>query len=181
MNHKFHYLVRGIVGYMAGYLEERVVSPTEISYLPELKEGPTPDIFTEDEYFYLTRRPVEHRQQEHTLVCLGGPETLLEDSAKYQHDEPYPEFAIERFNDFMAKTYKLKKRDRLDYQFLWHGLMGFTPNGVRLVGPEPYNPVLLYNLGCNGVGLLPSIFGGRKIARFIADEKLPPSVFDPKR
>jgi glycine/D-amino acid oxidase-like deaminating enzyme len=57
--------------------------------------------------------------------------------------------------------------------------MGFTPNGIRLVGPEPLNPVLLYNLGCNGVGLMPSIFGGRKIARFLAGEVLPPSMFDP--
>jgi glycine/D-amino acid oxidase-like deaminating enzyme len=59
--------------------------------------------------------------------------------------------------------------------------MGFTPNGVRLIGPEPYNPILYYNLGCNGVGLLPSIYGARKIARFIVGEKLKPSIFDPKR
>ncbi|HMQ01777.1 MAG TPA: FAD-binding oxidoreductase [Candidatus Doudnabacteria bacterium] len=180
LNHKFHYLVRGIVGYMAGYLEERVVAPIEISYLPELQQT-AKDIFTEEEYFYLTRRPVEHLKQEHTLVCLGGPETLLEDTAHYQHGDVYPKFALKKFNEFLEKTYQLKKRDHLDYQFLWHGLMGFTPNGVRLVGPEPYNPILYYNLGCNGVGLLPSIFGGRKIARFIAGEELPPSIFDPKR
>ncbi len=60
--------------------------------------------------------------------------------------------------------------------------MGYTKNGVRLIGPEPQNPVLLYNLGCNGVGILPSVHGGRQIARFLAREPVPRSIFDiPKR
>ena len=58
--------------------------------------------------------------------------------------------------------------------------MGYTPNGVRLVGVEPKNRVLLYNLGCNGVGILPSIFGGDRISHILAGEKLSPSIFDPK-
>jgi glycine/D-amino acid oxidase-like deaminating enzyme len=181
LDHKFHYLVRGIVGYMAGYLERSVVPPTEVSYLPAKKAYPRPDVYEDEAYFYLTRRPVKHHNEEHTLVCLGGPEELLEDSTSYKHDRKYPDFAIKQFNDFIEQTYQLKRRDKLEYQFLWHGLMGFTPNGVRLIGPEPYNPILYYNLGCNGVGLLPSIYGARKIARFIVGEKLKPSIFDPKR
>ena len=181
LDHKFHYLVRGIVGYMAGYLEQSVVAPAEISYLPAGKSHPRPDVFEDEAYFYLTRRPVEHHNEEHTLVCLGGPEELLEDSTSYKHELQYPDFALDQFNDFIESTYQLKKRDKLEYQFLWHGLMGFTPNGVRLIGPEPYNQILHYNLGCNGVGLLPSIYGARKIARFMAGEKLKPSIFDPKR
>ncbi len=57
--------------------------------------------------------------------------------------------------------------------------MGFTPNGIRLVGPEPLNPILYYNLGCNGVGLLPSIYGGLKIAQHISGQKVAASMFDP--
>ena len=37
----------------------------------------------------------------------------------------------------------------------------------------------MYNLGCNGVGFLQAIFGGHRIARLIAGEQLPPSIFDP--
>ena len=51
-------------------------------------------------------------------------------------------------------------------------------NGVRMVGPEPKNPVLLYNLGCNGIGILPSIYGASKIARHIKGENVEPSIFD---
>ena len=51
---------------------------------------------------------------------------------------------------------------------------------MRQVGAEPRNPVLLYNLGCNGVGLLPSIHGGQRVARIVAGERLAPSLFDPR-
>lgn len=53
-----------------------------------------------------------------------------------------------------------------------------TVNGV--IGEEPCNTRLLYNVGCNGIGLLPSIFGGSRIAKLVAGEELPPSIFDPR-
>ena len=39
--------------------------------------------------------------------------------------------------------------------------------------------MLLYNLGCNGVGFMPSIFGGHRIARMLAGDVMAPSIFDP--
>ena len=56
--------------------------------------------------------------------------------------------------------------------------MGYTKNRLRMIGPDPEHERLLYNLGCNGVGILPSIFGGDKVARQIAGEEFPPSIFD---
>ena len=66
------------------------------------------------------------------------------------------------------------------FDFAWHGLMGYTKDKIRRVGCEPANPVLMYNLGCNGVGLLPSIAGGLRIARLHCGMTLEPSIFDPK-
>jgi glycine/D-amino acid oxidase-like deaminating enzyme len=63
--------------------------------------------------------------------------------------------------------------------FHWHGLMGYTESMIRLAGPDPEYPSILYNLGCNGVGILPSFAGGKRIARLLAGEKLRPSIFDP--
>ena len=57
--------------------------------------------------------------------------------------------------------------------------MAYTDNKIRLVGFEPRNPVLMYNLGCNGVGFLPSIAGGLRIARLHSGHTLQPSIFDP--
>ena len=66
------------------------------------------------------------------------------------------------------------------YDFQWHGLMGYTDGRVRVIGPHPRHPTLLYNLGCNGVGFLPSICGGERVARILSGEQLPPSIFDPR-
>jgi glycine/D-amino acid oxidase-like deaminating enzyme len=66
------------------------------------------------------------------------------------------------------------------YEFHWHGLMGYNDGRIRVVGANPRHPRVLYNLGCNGVGFLPSTFGGERIARILAGETLPPSIFDPR-
>jgi glycine/D-amino acid oxidase-like deaminating enzyme len=65
--------------------------------------------------------------------------------------------------------------------FQWQGLMGYTPNNIRRIGFEPRNSALLYNLGCNGVGMLPSVYGGKRIAQLLSGIHLPPSIFDPDK
>jgi glycine/D-amino acid oxidase-like deaminating enzyme len=77
---------------------------------------------------------------------------------------------------FTLQTYKYKN----EMDFRWHGLMGYTKSGVRLVGYEPRNRSLLYNLGCNGVGILTSVYGAERIARLILGETLEPTIFDPQ-
>jgi hypothetical protein len=57
--------------------------------------------------------------------------------------------------------------------------MGYNDGGVRVVGVHPHHPGLLYNLGCNGVDFLPSIYGGARVARLLAGEHLRRSIFDP--
>ena len=69
---------------------------------------------------------------------------------------------------------------RQRYDFQWHGLMGYNVSGIRVVGVHPDQPTLFYNLGCNGVGFLPSIFGGHRVSRLLAGDALAPSVFDPR-
>jgi glycine/D-amino acid oxidase-like deaminating enzyme len=51
---------------------------------------------------------------------------------------------------------------------------------IRVVGAHPRHPGLTYNLGGNGVGFLPSIYGGQRIAQLLADRALPASIFDPR-
>ena len=179
INEKFHHLVRGIVGYMAGYTEELNKPPAEISYLPKKFNHGT-DVYEEEPYFYLTRRPFEMEpRQTHNLVCIGGPEALMDDTNDYNIEHPFSDEARFQIDNFLRYTYRHTPKDNITYKFLWHGLMGFTPNGIRLIGPEPCNPILLYNLGCNGVGLLPSIYGGLKISQHLVGKKVPASIFDP--
>lgn len=167
----FHATVQGAVGYMAAYLEDRDKSPVAVSYLGD-----------KDVYFYLTRRPFENEKNEkHNLVCIGGPETIIEDTSSYHKDVyHYPEEATKEIDHFIHTTYANAPEGKIDYKYQWHGLMGYTPNKVRLIGEEPRNRTLLYNLGCNGIGILPSVYGAKRISQILNDEKLESSIFDPK-
>jgi glycine/D-amino acid oxidase-like deaminating enzyme len=176
---KFHHLVNGVVARMSGYLERKNKSPAAISYF-------TGDAVAfadmEEAYYYLTRRPFEHESDNrHNLICIGGPQHSIADREEYLFEFDYPEQVQKEIDDFVKTVYDPDPNSKIDYKFTWHGLMGYTPNGVRLIGAEPLNPVLLYNLGCNGVGILPSIYGGKRISRIIAGEKMEPSIFDPKQ
>lgn len=169
---KFHHLVQGTVGYMSGYLENMNKPPVAISYL----NGP--DARTEDPYFYLTRRMYEYQEGKNNLISIGGPEAELDDSRLYSKDTDFPEEMAEKIDEFVRKTYDSEPNKSIEYTFTWHGLMGYTKNGIRLVGVEPKNENLIYNLGCNGIGILPSIYGGKRIARMIAGENVGKSIFD---
>lgn len=174
---RFHHEVEGVVGYMSGYLETLNKPPTAIAYFQH-DSDPTVD----DPYFYLTRRPhdIAGKNGKHNLICVGGPELVIRDREEYLSDYDYPEKMHTDIDAFIKNTYDTNPNKKIDYEFTWHGLMGYTPSRVRIVGAEPRNPVLLYNIGCNGIGILPSIFGGRRIARLIAGETLSPSIFDPR-
>lgn len=170
---KYHHLLYGKIGYMSGYLETMNKPPIAMSYYS------VPTATFETPYFYLTRRPYEYEKgAKHNLISIGGPEKNIEEGGKYAFEDDFPDDAEEQIDTFVRKVYSVEPNRKIDYVFTWHGLMGYTKNGVRLIGLEPKNHVLLYNLGCNGVGILPSVYGGRKISALIDGAKLPPSMFD---
>lgn len=180
INEKFHYMVEGLIGYMAGFLEPIGKAPTAIEF--HAAEKKAREVRGEDPYFYLTRRPFEMEQNEkHNLICVGGPEEGISDTTLYKKDQEFPVYAHSSITDFLKKTYAWFPKEDIRYAFTWHGLMGYTPNGIRVVGFEPRNPLLMYNLGCNGVGILTSIAGALRIAKLLRGDKLPASIFDPKK
>ena len=170
---KYHHLISGKIGYMSGYLEKLDKQPIAISYFTDPSTDP------DNSYFYLTRRGYEYGQGvAHNLISVGGPDVPLEETAQYSLEDDFPEEMEEVIDRFVHRIYNIEPNKKIEYLFTWHGLMGYTKNGVRLIGPEPKNPVLLYNLGCNGVGILPSLHGAREIARHLAGEKVEKSIFD---
>lgn len=180
---RFHHNVQGAVGYMAAYLEPMNKAPTSLSFYDAelIKGGHAKDVYHEEPYIYLTRRPYElEKDESHNLICVGGPEVLLEDTTRYEPDSLSPDDAIKKIDKFLHQTFVPAPHKEGEYRFQWHGLLCYTPTGIRLIGTEPRNSVLLYNLGCNGVGILPSIYGGRRISQILAGEVLKPSIFDPR-
>jgi glycine/D-amino acid oxidase-like deaminating enzyme len=176
VNALFHSCVNAKVGYMSAYLEHADHKPVAISYLSN------PGISEETPYFYFTRRRFVHKEKgEENLICIGGPEADLEHKGMYHREEHvYPESAKRELDAFIRSSYRYAPHENIDYLFQWHGLMGYTPTGLRVIGPEPKNPVLMYNLGCNGVGILSSVYGGKRISMFLNNPKLEKSVFDPQ-
>lgn len=167
----FHEEVEGKVGYM-------------VAYKHQIDKGPFAGTYTHKEsnayepYFYVTRRPFEDEKKiKHNLSCIGGPEFFLPDRATYDAEHEYPLEIKDKLETFRMQTYG-EHFTEMDYY--WHGLMGYTKSGVRLIGPEKRNPLLLYNLGCNGVGILTSVYGGYRISQIIKGEQVEPTIFDPK-
>lgn len=173
LNKKFHARVYSQVAYMSGYTESLSHPPTAISYLN------TDVPKAEADYFYLTRRPFElEKDVKHSLVCIGGPTSPLYDELSYRDSDEYPEKAIEDINTFLETTYKHKEDKQPEYKFTWHGLMGYTKNYVRMIGKDPSYTNLLYNLGCNGIGILPSLYGAKKVSEVLQGVTHDPSIFD---
>ncbi len=174
INALFHHRIGGKVGYMAAFVESGHRDPVAISYFPESTADP------EEPYFYLTRRPFAFDGiTEQSLLSVGGPDKDIDEKYQYVRHEPFKESEFQQIEHFVQKTVKGYTPEKERELFLWHGLMGYTPNRIRIVGAEPRNPVLLYNLGCNGVGILPSLFGGKRIADILAHKDIEPSIFDP--
>jgi glycine/D-amino acid oxidase-like deaminating enzyme len=176
----FHYEVRGAIGFMVAYLIEGEYAPRMRAYegVWNFKGHPVYGAdggeVLEEPYVYISIRPFGGK----TLVSIGGPEDFVEDTTVYTPGEyVFPDSALTIIQDFL-KNYAIPLPEKPDY--MWHGLMGYTRSGLRLIGPEPKNPNVLYNLGCNGIGLLPSFLGAERIARLLNGEKLTKSVFDPK-
>ena len=168
VTYKFNQMVKGLVGYMVGYIDEPKLKPMAIKYHDEDERT------VNQEYFYLTRRKYLGKN----LVCIGGPDFFIGNRAKYAAKALFARKAKDEIFNFLQKNFANVK-ESLRFNFRWHGLMGYTKNRIRLVGVEPCNPNLLYNLGCNGIGILPSIFGGYKIAQIITKKKQFKSIFDP--
>lgn len=175
----FHHELHGRIGYMAGYVEPLNHPPVAISYFP--KELVNNDDPTGPPYFYFTRRPQEQEvgKEPHSLVCGGGPEKVLPNQAIYSREDATSESNHAIIDEFLRTHYQNYPEHGAMHAFSWHGLMGYTPSGIRRIGPEPCNEVLLYNLGCNGVGILPSVYGGKRISEWVQGLKLLPSIFDP--
>jgi glycine/D-amino acid oxidase-like deaminating enzyme len=175
LNKRFHARVYSQVAYMSGYTEKLEHPPTAISYLKE--DVPS----AEAEYNYLTRRPFEiEKDIKHNLICVGGPTSPLYEELDYNEGFEYPESATEELDSFLHKNYKQVNNKNPEYKFTWRGLMGYTKNYVRMIGKDPLHTEIMYNLGCNGVGILPSICGAKKISDSLLGKDMPPSIFDVK-
>ena len=166
--------VKGNIGYMAAFVETEQRKPDALSFIRNKEIGGAVP------YVYVTRRPHQLADRLATLTCMGGPERPLAASEQYDPSTPFPSQMLAEMDSQIRPLAQPERPPGVPYDYTWHGLMGYTLGSIRRIGEEPCNPVLLYNLGCNGVGFLPSVCGGERVSRILAGERLAPSIFDPR-
>jgi glycine/D-amino acid oxidase-like deaminating enzyme len=163
----------GRVAYMTAFAEDQPRSPAAMSYIRN------PIIGGDTAYAYVTRRTYDRREDTVTLTCMGGPEYPTYDPV-YDRDAPFPGDLLAAMDQEVRPFAQPARAPGQPYDFHWHGLMGYNDSGIRVVGAHRRHERLLYNLGCNGVGFLPSIYGGHRVASLLAGQQLAPSIFDPR-
>lgn len=166
---------RGIMGFMIGCLDEPEQKPMASAYFDSRWHDP------DDGYYYLSSRGyTETDGSKRTLICVGGQDKNLTEEERRCYDfVSGKEEHYSRIESFYRDTIVGLPQCQ-DPDFSWSGLMGYTKNKVRLIGPDPADPSLIYNLGCNGIGILPAIYGGKRVAQHLRGDRLNPSIFDPK-
>jgi glycine/D-amino acid oxidase-like deaminating enzyme len=107
------------------------------------------------------------------LLMIGGPQYTCNDG---ELRESLDERAHARIDKLAAEIYGMKEK-AIQY---WDGRMGYTSSGVRLAGSDPRNPDLFYNLGCNGIGILHSVYGASRVVAEITERRMEGSVFEPR-
>src|SRR5260221_5370656 len=110
---------------------------------------------------------------------MGGRESPFHEPA-YDRDAAFPGELLTAMDDEVRPFAQPARPARQPYDFHWHGLMGYNESGVRVVGAHAPHPPLLYNLGCNCVGFLPSLCGADRLSPLLAGEQMEPSIFDPR-
>ncbi len=191
LNFNFHKHIKGLVGYMFAKTENMNKNPEAFAYYDKNfdekadadsfeKIDRQRDIIYSDNYTYTTRRQYDlENEKPKNLFCIGGISAVLEDSSSYNKQHAYDENAKNNYLKFIKNNLDQDDIDENHREFMWHGLMGYTSDGIRLVGYDNRENALMYNLGCNGIGILPAICGGKRIADLLNGDTTE-SLFDPR-
>jgi glycine/D-amino acid oxidase-like deaminating enzyme len=169
----FHKHIQGLVGYMAGFCAP-YKKASAISYYPDA----LPVTWEWEKYFYVTRRTYEEKWEKKSLICVGWPDILVPHEIPYDPINHDPKDSYREIQEFL-KQYRTENVPE-QFPYTWHGLMWYTHTGLRYIGQDPNTPHLWYNLWCNGVGIVWSVYGAWKIAKTLLGTSFPSSIFDPQ-
>lgn len=157
-----------IVNYQTGYKVEKDIIPKTYFYIRHQR-----DLQLEYDYVYGSRR----RFMGKYLDVFGSTiDKLLEPKERYSYeDEIDPKIEKEVIEESKKYIFEVNLSEP---EFAWQGAMAYTKNSMRIVGARKEHPKIIFNIGCNGIGIIPAFFSGDKVARLINGEKFERSLFD---
>ncbi len=153
--------VESVKWYMAWYYISWAKVPSTLWYQPPSHS------YTEWYYYHSVRHFYDMDHTERTLVSLWWPD--VENPTPY-----YPEWYKQDLDAYIKNFYATASSGN----YYRSGDMWYTDTGLRKIWPHPTKNHIWYNLWCNGVGILWSIHGGRKVSRLLAWDVMEKSIFD---
>lgn len=165
--------VTGVVDFMIGNQESlnSHSSPKGMVYVDNTINATT------STYMYLSRRDIGSNE----LTAIGGGVEKELPAEQNYLDQKVP---VEEEKHAFATLKKLTQQNYRHYKdspdFAWSSVQGYTKTGLRIIGTDKQIPWLMYNIGCNGIGNIPCMFGARKVAKLLNNETFEPSAFDPQ-
>ena len=155
-------------GYLAAYPSQALHSSL-IGFLSEEDFEPVVP------YWYFSATPLSQTNDSGRVCIIGGPEYTLSSPLTPEQLARQAEESLQIIKGFLRNGLG----NPSFFSHFWHGTMAYTHNGLRWVGEDREHSHLWYNLGCNGIGILPAIVGAQKIARKMNGEVFEASIFDP--
>jgi glycine/D-amino acid oxidase-like deaminating enzyme len=177
----FHNNITGVVGMMSWYYLSWEVDQSAVAYYPQASDLVSEVNDSSQIYYYMTQRwYCDKSWSQKRLVCIGWSDHSLADRAMYDPTTPVASSDVDSMIQFARETIT-DMYDTRTHDFAWHGLMWYTRSKLRCVWPDSYCSRLLYNLWCNGVGIVSSVYGWSLIAQHIRGEQVPATAFDPEQ
>lgn len=164
--------IQWVIGYMNGYHIAHQIPSHAYTYSEATSHTTN---FWAPPYWYVTSRP---HPDNGSLICVGGEETHIDSLLQYNPNMECPATVVAHTNDFLKKTFIPTKGQTPLEHYQWHWLLWYTTSGIRMIWAHPHHAHIRYNLGCNGIGILPSIHGAYTIASRMSGATPVPSIFD---
>lgn len=84
-----------------------------------------------EQYFYVTRRTVQNTDQKESLICVGGPDSLLPENTEYDENTDSSYTLYDEIKTFLSQ-YRSESLPEA-FPYTWHGLMGYTHTRLRYI------------------------------------------------
>jgi len=166
--------IQGVVNYMMGAVVSDDVKPSAYTYYKKVdtQENGESAVEGDVDYVYGTSRKMKNK----TLLTFGNSSDDLVDGEIYLSERQIDEARLSELRTQAKSYFDFINSETPEY--LWHGLMGYTNSRNRKLGEFPKGSGLIYNIGCNGIGIMPAIASGKLIGEYFQNGRFEDTIWN---